>query len=108
MHDDCPILFGPLRMTQKEEELGGLRTIRKLSELTSPMTTALSIVTPPKVTLGILQDASDLKIPYIWIQPGAEDQAVVGFIEGSEYLRARTVYGGPCVLASGEGILSKL
>ncbi|KAG8948467.1 hypothetical protein FRC04_009675 [Tulasnella sp. 424] len=92
----------------KEEELGGLRTLRKLSELSSPMTTSLSIVTPPKVTLGILRDASELKIPYIWIQPGAEDQAVVDLIESNDHLKARTVYGGPCVLASGDNILSKL
>lgn len=46
-----------------------------------------------------------MRIPYIWIQPGAEDAAVVGFIDNSEYLRSRTVYGGPCVLASGDDIL---
>ncbi|KAG9018175.1 hypothetical protein FRB90_012019 [Tulasnella sp. 427] len=92
----------------KEEELGGLRTLKKLSDLSSPTTTGLSIVTPPKVTLGLVQDALELKVPYIWIQPGAQDQAVVDLIESSDYLKERTVYGGPCVLASGDSILSKL
>ncbi|KAG8997192.1 hypothetical protein FRB94_011139 [Tulasnella sp. JGI-2019a] len=89
----------------KEEVLAGIPTVKKLSDLSSPQQTSLSIVTPPKITLGALQEAETSRIPYIWIQPGAEDAAVIELIDNSEYLKARTVYGGPCILASGDEIL---
>jgi len=60
------------------------------------------------VTLGVLQDAVATGIPYIWIQPGAEDAAVVEYIQQTDALKDKVVYGGPCVLASGENILSRL
>ncbi len=60
------------------------------------------------MTLGLLQDASRVGIPYVWLQPGAEDEEVVEYIKTDEYLKDKVVYGGPCVLASGDAILSKL
>lgn len=111
--------------------------MKKLSQLPAPKQTSLSLVTPPKVTsrttaphglrseakltctfyvrlptqqvtLAVVREAETEGIPYIWIQPGAEDAAVVEAIEKSEYLKARTVFGGPCVLKSGEEILASL
>ncbi|KAG8875030.1 hypothetical protein FRB97_005478 [Tulasnella sp. 331] len=89
----------------KEDVLGGIPTVRKLSDLASPQETSLSIVTPPKITLSAIQEAEKLRISSIWIQPGAEDAAVVEYIKNSDYLKTRTIYGGPCVLASGGDIL---
>ena len=57
-------------------------------------------VTYPKfatqVTLDILQLAKKLSIPTIWIQPGAEDEAVIEFIKANN-LSDSVLYGGPCI-----------
>ncbi|KAF8322174.1 NAD(P)-binding protein [Clavulina sp. PMI_390] len=87
----------------KEAELQGLATLKTLSALPSPGTTSVSIVTPPKVTLSLLKEAKDLKVPAIWLQPGADDDDVREYIKEAE-LEDRVVLGGPCVLVEGEGI----
>lgn len=36
--------------------------------------TSLSIITPPKISLPIVKTAVlELNIPWVWLQPGAED-----------------------------------
>lgn len=35
------------------------------------------VVTPPPVTLGILEEAAALGIRRVWLQPGAESEAVI-------------------------------
>jgi hypothetical protein len=37
-------------VTQKEEELEGIKTFKSVSEFPSPTTTSVSIITPPKVS----------------------------------------------------------
>lgn len=66
--------------------------------------TSLSIVTPPKVTRSILEEALQHrgKIRSIWLQPGAEDDQVIEYIQDNDWLKQRTVYGGPCVLVLGD------
>jgi len=93
----------------KEKELEGLETLRSITELPSPTETSISIITPPKVTLGILEQAKELSIPYIWLQPGAEDEDgdVVNYIKESG-LSDRVIYGGPCILEHGDAIRSLL
>ncbi|KAF5380361.1 hypothetical protein D9615_004730 [Tricholomella constricta] len=91
----------------KEPELEGIKTITDISELSSPKTTALSVITPPKVTLGVLKKAKELDVPALWIQPGAEDEAVLQYIKEND-LTDRVIYGGPCILVLGDGIRSKL
>ncbi|KAJ3513913.1 hypothetical protein NLJ89_g2687 [Agrocybe chaxingu] len=59
-----------------------------------------------KVTLGILQQAKELDVPALWLQPGAEDEAVVEYIK--ENLADRVIYGGPCILVQGDDIRSSL
>ncbi|KAG6891490.1 hypothetical protein C0992_005628 [Termitomyces sp. T32_za158] len=83
----------------KEHELEGQKTIADISQLSSPSTTALSIITPPK--------AKELNVPSYWIQPGAEDEAVLQYIEESG-LTDRVIYGGPCILVLGDGTRSHL
>lgn len=116
---------------QKEAELQGLATIPSIKNLKNPTTTSVSIITPPKVmsqelikmewclklmprsingtqvTLGILEEAKALNIPALWLQPGAEDAAVIKYIEENG-LSDRVVLGGPCVLVSGDGIVRSL
>jgi hypothetical protein len=59
------------------------------------------------VTLSILQQAKSLGVFALWLQPGAEDDTVVEFIEADAQLRDRCVYrahalhtssGGPKIL----------
>ncbi|KAF9050076.1 NAD-P-binding protein [Panaeolus papilionaceus] len=91
----------------KEKELEGLATLNNIGELPNPTQTSISIITPPKVTLGILQKAKELNIPALWLQPGAEDDTVVNYIKEND-LADRVIYGGPCILVEGEAIAASL
>lgn len=113
---------------QKEDELEGIRAVRQLSELPFPAETSVSIITPPKVrvsespasltgpgdarcsqisqvTLGILEQAKALSIPALWLQPGAEDAAVIKYVDENG-LADRVVYA--CILVEGDGVIKSL
>jgi hypothetical protein len=45
-----------------------------------------------QVTLEVLKLAKSLNVYALWLQPGAEDDAVVEFIESDAQLKARCVY----------------
>jgi predicted CoA-binding protein len=56
---------------------------------------AVSVITPPRVTERVVEDAIAAGVRYLWLQPGAESPAAV--------LRAReagisVISGGPCLL----------
>ncbi|KAF8326545.1 NAD-P-binding protein [Cantharellus anzutake] len=91
----------------KEEVLEGINTVKTLSELPHPASTSVSIVTPPKVTLRLLEEGKKLGIPAFWLQPGAEDDAVRQYIEEGG-LSSKVVLGGPCVLVDGDGVTRSL
>ena len=57
-----------------------------------------------QVTLAILEQAKELSIPSLWLQPGAEDEAVLKYIKENG-LSDRVVYGGPCILVDGRSLL---
>ncbi|KZS98548.1 NAD-P-binding protein [Sistotremastrum niveocremeum HHB9708] len=90
----------------KEDELEGISTLRTLGDLPDPSETSVSIITPPKVTLSLIQEAKRLRVPALWLQPGAEDQAVIELIQ-SEGLSDKVILGGPCILVEGDGIIRK-
>jgi predicted CoA-binding protein len=58
---------------------------------------ALSIVTPPAVTLAVVEAALARGIRHLWMQPGAEDAAAIRKAEGAG---AAVIHGGPCVLVA--------
>ncbi|KAF9023967.1 NAD-P-binding protein [Hymenopellis radicata] len=91
----------------KEAELEGISTVQKLSQLSTPSKTSVSIITNAKITLGLLQEAKELDIPALWLQPGAEDAAVIEYIKENG-LEERVIYGGPCILVEGDNIRSQL
>ncbi|KAF9497987.1 NAD-P-binding protein [Pleurotus eryngii] len=91
----------------REAELEGFPTISAISDLPSPTKTSISIITPPKVTLGIVQKAKELGVPALWLQPGAEDDAVIQYIKDNG-LEDRVIYGGPCILVDGDEIVRSL
>lgn len=81
-------------------------TVPSPAKLPSPTQTSLSVVTPPAVSLAILQEAHSVGIPAVWLQPGAFNDQVL------EYARKHfeaVVAGeggnggeGWCVLVDGE------
>ncbi|THU98834.1 NAD(P)-binding protein, partial [Dendrothele bispora CBS 962.96] len=51
-----------------------------LQGISEPENTAVSIVVNPKVTLKVLKTAEEIGIPYLWLQPGTTDAAVLSYI----------------------------
>ncbi|KAJ7134545.1 CoA binding domain-containing protein [Mycena epipterygia] len=76
----------------KASEIQGIKCMKTLSELPDPTHTAVSVVVRPEVTLEILQQAKALGIFALWLQPGAEDDAVIKFIQADAQLDERCIY----------------
>jgi predicted CoA-binding protein len=57
--------------------------------------TALSIITPPRITDVIVDEALGRGIRHFWMQPGAESPDA---IERAELEGAHVIHGGPCLL----------
>ncbi|KAF7323111.1 NAD(P)-binding protein [Mycena chlorophos] len=94
----------------RESELEGLKTVSSINELATPTQTSISIITPPAVTLTILQSALELGVPALWLQPGAADDTVDAFIK-EKGLQDRVIYGGadgPCIMVQGDGVRAQL
>ncbi len=57
----------------------------------------VSIITPPAVTAKVVQEAVDLGIEHVWMQPGAESPEAV---ELAQQAGIHLLAGGPCVLVT--------
>ncbi|CAK7225971.1 hypothetical protein SCUCBS95973_006045 [Sporothrix curviconia] len=86
-------------------------TLASITALPHPQETALSVITPPAVTLTVLEEAAKIGIPSVWLQPGTWDDAVVEFATAKGNF-ADVVAGeggrghdGWCVLVDGERAL---
>lgn len=90
-------------------------TLPSPRDLPSPTGTSLSVVTPPKVTRGVLRAAREAGVRAVWLQPGSFDAEVLGeAVEGEgaeggfEVVIAGDMGDGPrgeegwCVLVDGE------
>jgi len=53
-----------------------------------------------------LEEFKNLEMRAAWIQPGAADEAVSKFIV-EHGLEQRVVWGGPCILVEGDGLLAQ-
>lgn len=91
---------------QKETKIEELATKSSIDQLPSPIKTSISIITPPSVTLGVLQEAKNLGMKEVWIQPGAEDQKVIDFAKENES-EMNIILGGPCILVKGSALLQE-
>lgn len=58
---------------------------------------AVSIITPPKVTESVVEEAGRLGIRHVWMQPGAESEAAVA---RARQLGMNVIAGGPCLLVA--------
>ncbi|THC97073.1 hypothetical protein EYZ11_003451 [Aspergillus tanneri] len=81
-------------------------TVASPRQLPAPTQTSLSVVTPPAVTLPLLQEAHSVGIPAVWLQPGTFDAAVEEFAR-THFAAVVAGDGGRggegwCVLVDGE------
>ncbi|KAH6685929.1 CoA binding domain-containing protein [Plectosphaerella plurivora] len=86
-------------------------TVPSLSALEKPRETSVSIITPPAATLKVLQEARQLGVPAVWLQPGSFDDAVIAFAREEGAFEAVVAgdggrgHEGWCVLVDGERAL---
>jgi len=57
----------------------------------------ISIITPPDVTEAVVEEAAELGIERVWLQPGAENERTLVF---AEHLELDVIAGGPCILVA--------
>ena len=55
----------------------------------------ISVITPPKTTDVIVQQAGELGIKNVWMQPGSESEEA---LSRAEELDMNVIAGGPCAL----------
>ncbi|KAK3954478.1 CoA binding domain-containing protein [Pseudoneurospora amorphoporcata] len=80
--------------------------IKSLAELESPKETSVSIITAPAITLKTLQEANELGVPAVWLQPGTFDDEVLAYANKNfkTVVAGKGGWGGEgwCVLVDGE------
>jgi predicted CoA-binding protein len=79
-----------------ETMIEGIACVAKIADL--PMSVmSLSIITPPKVTETLVQEAITKGIKHIWMQPGAESEIAV-----EECIKhgINVIHGGACILVA--------
>lgn len=74
----------------------GLTAYPELTQLPEAVF-GISIITPPKVTRTVVEQAGQLGIKNVWMQPGAESDAAIGC---AERLGMNVIAGGPCILVA--------
>ena len=72
----------------------GRKSFKSLSELPEPVE-AVSIITPPEITEGIVEEAAAAGVKRVWMQPGAES---VRAVSRARALGLDVIAGGPCLL----------
>ncbi|CAI7645773.1 unnamed protein product [Penicillium glandicola] len=81
-------------------------TVPSPSGLPSPTQTSLSVVTPPPVTLKVLEEAHLVGIPAVWLQPGTFNDEVLKYAHGhfEAVIAGDGGHGGEgwCVLVDGD------
>ena len=72
----------------------GQPAYRDLRSLPQPVE-AVSIITPPRVTEQVVEDAIAAGVRHLWMQPGAESP---GAVQRAREAGIKVIAGGPCVL----------
>ena len=78
------------------DEIEGLQAYPDLKSLPDSVD-GVSIVTPPDITQTVVEQAVELGINNIWIQPGAESEQSVMYARRAG---ANVIAGGPCILVA--------
>ncbi len=75
-------------------EIEGVTAVASLSEIQEPVH-GISVITPPAITERVVEEAVELDIGHIWMQPGAESDTAVAAAESAGI---NVIHGGPCLL----------
>jgi predicted CoA-binding protein len=75
-------------------EVEGLPAYPSLADLPG-VPRSISVITPPRVTEEIVDEAVRLGVEFVWMQPGAESDAAVARARAAGL---RVIAGGPCFL----------
>jgi predicted CoA-binding protein len=77
-----------------EQEVEGIACVPNLAALPEEVH-GVSIITPYPVTERVVEEAAELGIQRLWMQPGAESDHA---LERAEELGLSVIAGGPCLL----------
>ena len=85
-------------------------TITDVGQAIATQKTSLSIVTPPRVSLSVLQKyVNSVNACAFWLQPGSADTAVTLWIrQQPSHIQDKIIYTGSCILVHGSGLLRGL
>lgn len=72
----------------------GVQAFPTLTALPEPVH-GISIITPPAVTVKVIDEAGRLGIKHVWMQPGAENELAVA---KAVAFGMNVIHGGPCIL----------
>lgn len=78
----------------RAEEIEGLKAYPTLASLPKQVQ-AISVITPPKITEAVVQEAIEAGVKHIWMQPGADSPQA---IRAAEAAGISVIAGGPCLL----------
>lgn len=85
-----------LPVNPREDTIEGRSVAHALDELERPVDLVV-VVTPPRVTLGVLKEAARLGFPAVWLQDGSFDDAVLEFAAEAPF---KTVHHACVMVAS--------
>lgn len=78
------------------DEVEGLASYSDLASLPE-VPHGVSVVTPPRVTEAVIEEAAAVGVRNVWLQPGAESPAAVA---RAQELGLNVIAGGPCLLVT--------
>jgi predicted CoA-binding protein len=81
-------------LNPRADEIEGLPCYPNLEALPS-VPRSLSIITPPKITRQVVQEAIAAGVQYLWMQPGAEDDEAIA---AAEQAGLGVIAHGACLL----------
>ncbi len=85
--------FRVMAVNPRRETVDGDPCYRSVADLPEAPT-IVDLVVPPPVTLQVLQQCLDRGLRRVWIQPGAEDEAVLAFLAANGF----TYRAGDCIM----------
>jgi predicted CoA-binding protein len=78
----------------RRDTVDGDPAYRSLADLPEPPG-IVDIVVPPPVALKVLHQCAEMGLRNVWVQPGAEDGAVLDYLRGGDF---EYVAEGPCIM----------
>jgi len=78
------------------DEIDGDPAYPSLDSIPGPIDCVVCVV-PPMATEAAVRDAGRLRMPYMWMQTGAESEAAVN---AAQAVGIRAVHSGPCIMVA--------